>query len=123
MQIYVTQHCVTGAIYLHARRGVFGARLVAAITGLWLLTCGFVVARHEAEVSHVRDRAGHIVHGVLAGESHGNDSGPRATLRGRHLAAVRLSPRAEDLATSNLMSRRPVGPRMRGTICESAHGP
>jgi hypothetical protein len=80
MHVRVTQHCVTVAIRWQESRRAIGARFVAAFTGLWLLTCGFLVARHEAEVLHVRDRAGRVVHGAL-GDSRDGDGEQRIHAR------------------------------------------
>jgi hypothetical protein len=50
-------------------------RVIAAVTALWLVTCGVLAARHEATVAHVRDAAGSYVHGTtLAGHHVGHDS-------------------------------------------------
>ncbi|MBC8070744.1 MAG: hypothetical protein IAG13_20620 [Deltaproteobacteria bacterium] len=46
-----------------------------------MLTCGFLVARHEAEVPHVRDRAGQVFHGVLASNPSGADADARIHAR------------------------------------------
>jgi len=72
---------VTGAIRLQEPRRAIGARFVAAVTCLWLLTCGFLVARHAAEVPHVRDRAGQVFHGVLASAPHAADADARIHAR------------------------------------------
>ncbi|MDQ3369571.1 MAG: hypothetical protein M3680_29435 [Myxococcota bacterium] len=54
---------------------------MAALTGLWLVTCGFLSARHEAEVPHVRDRAGQVFHGVLSSNPAGADADERLHAR------------------------------------------
>jgi hypothetical protein len=50
-------------------------RVIAAATALWLVACGVLAARHEANVAHVRDAAGAYIHGkALAGHHEGHSS-------------------------------------------------
>jgi hypothetical protein len=57
------------------RRSRAGARVIAAVTALWLVVGGVLAAHHEATVRHVRDAAGGYVHGAaLAGHHTGHDS-------------------------------------------------
>lgn len=50
-------------------------RVIAAITGLWLVLCGVLGARHEAEVRHCIDHAGNSVHAPkMVGAHTGTDS-------------------------------------------------
>lgn len=51
------------------------SRGVAAITAVWLVVCGVLAMRHEAQVAHVRDRAGAYVHArTLVGHHAGHDA-------------------------------------------------
>lgn len=57
------------------RRARAGARVIAAVTAVWLVVCGVLAAHHEATVRHVRDAAGGYVHGkALSGHHTGHDS-------------------------------------------------
>ena len=51
------------------------SRGIAAITAVWLVVCGVVAMRHEAQVAHVRDRAGAYVHArALIGHHAGHNA-------------------------------------------------
>lgn len=51
------------------------SRGVAAITAVWLVVCGVLAMRHEAQVAHVRDRVGAYVHArALVGHHAGHDA-------------------------------------------------
>lgn len=58
-----------------ARRLQVRSRGIAAITAVWLVVCGVLAMRHEAQVAHVRDRAGAYVHArALLGHHAGHDA-------------------------------------------------
>jgi hypothetical protein len=55
-------------------------RVIAALTAVWLVLCGVLGARHEAEVRHCIDRNGNSVHAPkIVGAHSGTDSDVRAT--------------------------------------------
>jgi hypothetical protein len=56
-------------------------RAVAALSAALLLFVGLLGARHEAEVAHVRDQRGDLVHAQELADHH--HSGPAAHLHGR----------------------------------------
>ncbi|MBA3821745.1 MAG: hypothetical protein H0X17_22870 [Deltaproteobacteria bacterium] len=55
--------------------------MAAVVTALILLGVGWMGARHQAEVAHVRDTAGRIVHGHELADHHATSS--TAHLHGR----------------------------------------
>ncbi len=56
-------------------------RAVAAVAAALLVVIGLLGARHEAEVAHVRDQRGDLVHAQELAEHH--HTGPAAHLHGR----------------------------------------
>jgi len=52
-----------------------GRRAVAIATTLILLAVGWLGARHEAEVAHVREQSGRIVHGQELADHHEAEAG------------------------------------------------
>jgi hypothetical protein len=55
---------MSGAIRLQQPRAFRARRLVAAVTGLWLLAFGVLGARHESRVAHYADgQTGQVHHG------------------------------------------------------------
>lgn len=60
-----------------------GRRAVAIATTLILLAVGWLGARHEAEVAHVREQSGRIVHGQQLADHHDAEAGHH--LHGREL--------------------------------------
>jgi hypothetical protein len=56
---------VVGAIALQKRRCA-----IAAITSVWLVACGILAMRHQAETRHVRDSRGVEVHASALGGHH-----------------------------------------------------
>ena len=63
---------MTAASQLRQRRHASSAsRLFAACFGLWFLACGFIGARHEAEITHVVDqRTGLVFHASRVSDHH-----------------------------------------------------
>jgi hypothetical protein len=56
-------------------------RAVAALSAALLIIVGLLGARHEAEVAHVRDRKGDVVHAQRLAEHH--EAGPTAHMHSR----------------------------------------
>ena len=56
-------------------------RAVAALSAVLLVAIGLLGARHEAEVAHVRDQRGDLVHAQELADHH--HTGPTAHLHGR----------------------------------------
>jgi hypothetical protein len=56
-------------------------RAVAALSAVLLIAIGLLGARHEAEVAHVRDQNGDLVHAQELADDH--EAGPAAHLHGR----------------------------------------
>lgn len=56
-------------------------RAVAAITAAFLLLVGWLAARHEADVAHVRDQRGDVVHAEELADHH--EVSPSTHLHGR----------------------------------------
>lgn len=81
-------------------------RILAAITGLWLLVCVVAGARHEGEVRHCTDRQGNTVHAPkMVGAHTGETSDFHATDGdGDHdvCAIVAALHQASSLATARL---------------------
>jgi hypothetical protein len=64
-----THKCMADAKHLRLAGGV--RRAVAACIGVWLVACGVLASRHEADVAHVRDlRTGAVVHAAHLSEQH-----------------------------------------------------
>lgn len=56
-------------------------RAAAALSAILLISIGLLGARHEAEVAHVRDQNGDLVHAQELADDH--EVGPAAHLHGR----------------------------------------
>ena len=89
-------------------------RAVAALSAAFLLVVGLLGARHEAEVAHVRDQKGDLVHGqelaehheagptadMHSREAHGHAAGACALLASLHAPAVSARPPAAVIASA-----------------------
>lgn len=73
-----TVSCMLASVTHHDRR--HRHRVIAAITGVWLVLCGVLGARHEAEVRHCVDGNGNSVHAPkMVGAHTGTGSDLHAT--------------------------------------------
>ena len=65
---------MAGAIHLQEQRACIARRVLAVVTGLWLVAAGVLGAHHEASVAHVVDaRTGAVFHGSAIDGQHTSD--------------------------------------------------
>lgn len=95
-----------------ATRMQLGRRAVAIATTLIVLAVGWLGARHEAEVAHVREQSGRVVHGQELADHHDAEAGHH--LHGRELrddhggacALLAVTPSAFAIAAPVLAGQR-----------------